>query len=273
MSEKLIDVHSQHQTQLLNNNQFQVKLVDANAGNESLFIAYSKTYNQFKEINKTLGELIEKEAKLKADQDYFQFQYDELEAIKLDNIHEDELKEELDVLNNSEEIKSHLTQSLSILEDEMGVVSQLKSSESLLLKIGSTGKKIGELKDRITSVLIELQDITSDMEDTNEAIVFDQERIDELSDKLITINSLHQKHRTKNIQDLVEIRNRLEENLLLVSGFDEEKLKLETQKNALLKKLTTQAKAITESRIAVAPKIEIEINLLVLLLKELLLYI
>lgn len=260
LSEKLIDVHSQHQTLLLNSNQFQLKLVDTNASNQVIYNSYLETFNAYKETERELNILIGKEAKLKADQDYFQFQFDELEGVNLEALEEEALKEELDLLNNSEEIKSQLTQSISTLEDEMGVISQLQSVEHSLVKIANSGKKIGELQERLTSALIELQDILSDMRDTDEGIVFDQTRIDGLTDQLNTLYNLHQKHRTQSVSELIEIKTKLEANLVLATGVDSEKERLQGLKNKLFDELTHRAKALTDSRRAVISAIEEEVG-------------
>lgn len=260
LSEKLIDVHSQHQILLLNSNQFQLKLVDTNASNEVIYASYLETFNAYKETEKELSLLVEKEVKLKADQDYFQFQFDELEGINLEGLEEEELKEELDLLNNSEEIKSQLIQSISTLEDEMGVISQLQSVENSLVKIANSGKRIGELQERLTSALIELQDILSDVRDTNEEIVFDQARIDELTGQLNTLYNLHQKHRTQSVSELIEIKTKLESNLLLATGFDSEKERLQNIKNELFSELTHKANELTDSRKAVVSTIEKEVE-------------
>ena len=262
LSEKLIDVHSQHQTLLLNNNQFQLKLIDTNAGNHLLFNSYKLAFEKYKKTEKELEELLDKESRLKVDQDYFQFQFDELDKMGLEGVKEEEIKEELELLTNSEEIKTHLTQSISILENDLGGMYQLKSIESLLSKIAGSGKTIGELHARFASLLIELEDILSDLESTNENIVFDQERINDLSGLLDALNNLHLKHRTQSIEELIEVKSKLEKNLLLVTGFDSEKIKLQENKKIALEELIQQGALLSTSRKKVIPIIEKEVKLM-----------
>lgn len=260
LSSRLIDVHSQHQTLMLNSNSFQLELLDANANNIELLDSYKSIYIDYQDVVNQLSQLKNKEAKLKADSDYFQFQFNELDALNLENINEDELTEELDLLNNAEEIKSNLTQSIHLLDDENGIVSKLMLLENSLLKIANTSKKTEELRTRINSILIEIQDIQSDMEDMNDSVVFDQNRIEELTDKTNGLISLHEKHHTTSVEQLLDKKSTLEENLLLANNFDLEIEKLEENKDKLEIKLNSISAKITKSRKTIIPVIEKEIE-------------
>ena len=260
LSSRLIDVHSQHQTLMLNSNSFQLELLDANANNIELLDSYKSIYIDYQDVVNQLSQLKNKEAKLKADSDYFQFQFNELDALNLENINEDELTEDLDLLNNAEEIKSNLTQSIHLLDDENGIVSKLMLLENSLLKIANTSKKTEELRTRINSILIEIQDIQSDMEDMNDSVVFDQNRIEELTDKTNGLISLHEKHHTTSVKQLLDKKSTLEENLLLANNFDLEIEKLEENKDKLEIKLNSISAKITKSRKTIIPVIEKEIE-------------
>ena len=260
LSEKLIDVHSQHQTLLLNTNEYQLSIVDANAKNSELKTQFGEVYRSYKSISKEVSELKEKEAKLKTDLDYFQFQFDELDSLNLDSIDEDGIKEELDLLNNAESIKQSFNKSYELFDNELGVISQLKQVESELSSVANSSKKLEELYERFNSVLIEIEDIKSEIETTNEDIVFDESRIEELTDKVNGLFSVHQKHRTSSIQELIEVRDRIESNLLLASNFDNEIEKLEKEKEAILSNLKMIGERLSESRLKVFPKIEKSIN-------------
>ncbi|MEN8928911.1 MAG: DNA repair protein RecN [Flavobacteriales bacterium] len=260
LSENLIDVHSQHQTLLLNDSNFQLKLIDTNANNSGLLTTYSSFYAKYILVSKELESLREQEQKLKADSDYFQFQYNELEEVNLENLQEDELQEELDLLNNAEEIKYNFTHTINLLDSETGVVSQLKEAENLLLKISGTSNKTREIQERVTSLVLELQDIQNEIEETNEDVIFDQERINVLTETLNQVNSLHQKHRTNSVQELIEIKGKIEANLLLVNNFDGEIEKLEAQRKMLSTELESASLLLTKSRKSVIHSIENEIK-------------
>ena len=262
LSEKLIDVHSQHQTLLLNKNSFQLLVIDSNAKNESILNEYSTIFKKYNSVSKELTNLKEKEAKMKGDLDYFQFQFNELEEANLENSNEEELENELMLLNNTEEIKLNLSNSIGLIDSENGVVIQLQEIENYLAKIANTSKQTRELNQRISSVLIEIQDIQNEAESLNESVVYNPERIEIISENLNQIFSLHQKHRTNSVQELIEIKNQLEKKLVMVSGFDLAIKKLENKQNDLLNSLKKIGIKLTNSRKKIIPQIEKNIKTL-----------
>jgi len=260
LSEKLIDVHSQHQTLLLNTSEYQLGIVDANAKNESLRTAFLEEFGKYKKLKTALEELQEQESKLKADLDYYQFQFDELAAINLEQIHEEEMQEELDLLNNAEYIKVSFNKAFELLDNEMGIISQLQEVSHSLSSVSESSKKTKEIFERIHSTLIELEDIKSEIEETNEEIVFDSDRIEVLSETLNLLQASYQKHRTDSVQELIKKRESIEANLMLASNFDEEIQKLSTQLNDQQLVLQEVGKKLSKSRTSVCPSIETEIN-------------
>ena len=260
LSENLIDVHSQHQTLLLNDSHFQLKLIDTNANNSGLLTTYYTFYKQFTLVSNELETLKNQEQKLKSDSDYFQFQYNELEVVGLENIDENDLQEELDLLNNAEEIKFNFTNTIDLLDSDNGIISKLKEVENSLMKISSTSNKTKEIQERLSSILIDLQDVQNEIEETDEEVVFDQERINLLTEKLNVINNLHQKHNTNSVSELIEIKEKIENNLLLVNNFEIEIEKLEAQKVSILKELNSASTLLSKSRKSVVASIEKEMK-------------
>lgn len=260
LSEKLIDVHSQHQTLLLNTNEYQLSIVDANAKNYELKKEFKLEFEVYKKLKSELENLKEKEAKLKSDLDYFQFQFDELDALNLEGVHQEEMQEELDLLNNAEFIKASFNKAFELLDNELGIISQLQDVSHSLSSVSDSSKKTKEIYERIQSSLIELEDVKSEIEETNEDIVFDSDRIEVLTEKLNLLQAAFQKHRTESVSELIEVRNGIEENLVLASNFDSEIEKLSgkvTESYTLVEK--TGGK-LTKSRTAVFKSIESEIN-------------
>lgn len=260
LSEKLIDVHSQHQTLLLNTNEYQLSIVDANAKNKELLSEFREEFEVYKELNSELTELKEKETKLKSDLDYFQFQFDELDALKLETIEQEEMQEELDLLNNAEFIKASFNKAFELLDNELGIISQLQEVNHSLSSVSESSKKTKEIFERIQSSLIELEDVKSEIEETNEDVVFDSDRIEMLTETLNFLQAAFQKHRTKSVSELIEVRNGIEENLVLAANFDSEIEKLTENVNTSLKLVEKTGGKLTKSRTAVFKSIESEIN-------------
>ncbi len=260
LSEKLIDVHSQHQTLLLNTNEYQLSIVDANAKNLELRKKLKIEFETYKKLNSQLEELKEKEAKLKSDLDYFQFQFDELDALNLEGLNQEEMQEELDLLNNAEFIKASFNKAFGLLDNEAGIVSQLQDVSNSISSVSDSSKKTREIYERVQSALIELEDVKSEIEETNEDIVFDSDRIEVLTEKLNLLQAAFQKHRTESLSELIELRNRIEENLMLASNFDAEIEKLSNKVAESFKLLEKTGKKLTQSRVSVFKTIETEIK-------------
>lgn len=260
LSEKLIDVHSQHQTLLLNTNEYQLSIVDANAQNEETKKEFKSQYGVYKSLCSELESLKKKESKLKSDLDYFQFQFDELDALNLEEIHQEEMQEELDLLNNAEFIKASFNKAFDLLDNELGIISQLQDVSHSLSAVSGSSKKTKEIFERIQSSLIELEDVKGEIEDTNEDIVFDTDRIELLTEKLNLLQALFQKHRTDSVKELIELRNGIESNLMLASNFDSEINKLESKVAESTKSLEKIGGKLTKSRTSVFASIEREVN-------------
>jgi DNA repair protein RecN (Recombination protein N) len=129
LGEKLIDVHSQHASLEINDEEFQLLVIDTVAGNQNLLSNYRKVYKSYKKAQNQLKDLISQSEQSKADLDYFQFQFDELEKAKLIAGEQVELVKELDALSHAEDIKKNLLNAISILsESEPSAIAQIKEA-------------------------------------------------------------------------------------------------------------------------------------------------
>jgi DNA repair protein RecN (Recombination protein N) len=262
LSEFLIDVHSQHQTLVLGKSLFQLTVLDALAKNDSLLVEYKMHYAGYKTIDKEIKKVQEENQKLKADLDYFQFQFDELATANLDGLDEEELEDELNTLNSSEDIKRSLKTSINLLDDEKGVLSQLSDIEHALSTVSNKNKKVEMLLGRVGSIKIELKDVLSEQEDIEEHIVYDEERINELSEQYQLLTVLYKKHNVTNVAQLQEVSSTIEEKILNVTSFEEKLNELMQQRTGALKQLNDVSVKLSKSRKAVMPTLEQEIKTL-----------
>ena len=228
---KLIDIHSQHQTLMLNNHSFQLTIVDAFTSHDSLLSKYnwsSKRWNQKKLLLKQLNS---QSISQKNDQDYKSFLLNELENARLHSVGElNELEEELNVLENAEEIEQKLNASIYHTQlSEHAVLTQLSNIILLLLSIGSNHDNINTLANRIESIRIELNDIVSDLESILEKTEHNPEKINILSQRIGTINTLLRKHQFIQVEQLIELPTKLESSLNSAQSFEEELSVLEKE--------------------------------------------
>ena len=253
----LIDIHSQHQNLELNNQLFQIMVVDICAGNKNLLIQYRE---KFKEYKKTVAELAEAEdraLKSKADLDYFQFQFEQLQQAALIENEQEILEKELEILTHAEEIKSGLTNTIDLLNgDDNSTVIRVKNALSQISRIKSFLPEGEELHKRLDSVYFEVKDIAEEAGIIAEKIDHDPSRAVFINERLDLIYSLQQKHRVSGIDELISLRDYFETKILAVSSNEEDIIRLKQLKELNYSEVCSLAKGLSEARISVIPSIE-----------------
>jgi DNA repair protein RecN (Recombination protein N) len=264
LGERLIDIHSQHQTLSLNGADFQLSVVDAFAKHEDVLTEYKSEFKNYKSLEKQLNELIERESQAKKDLDYFQFQFNELEDANLKAGEQTEMEQELETLNNAEDIKLNLSKAaFSLAGGEQNLLSSFNEIKAILNSLSKFKPEIAELNTRINSAYIELKDISNELESLEQEIVYDPKRIELLNEKLDSIYRLQQKHQVKTIEELIAIKEELSNKLLDFSSLETEIQKTKAALEQSTKTLTSKSKTLSDNRKKVIPKIEKEIaNLL-----------
>lgn len=245
----ILDIHSQHQTLTLKNSDFQLSLLDVMCASQDCKNDYRQEYGIYKKHKAELHDLEERERKDKADLDYHQFLFNELQQVQLQDGEQEELEQEQKLLANAESIKSNLMAVVVACDDsEDAVVSRLQSCKSLLAKVADYHSSIGEVYTRFDSCLIELRDIISEIESIDSEIQYSPQRQEEVNQRLDAIYRLQTKHGVNTIAELLEIQNQLDDKLQIVSSLDG---KIEEARKALAlseKKLGTLAKQLTALR-------------------------
>lgn len=261
LSTHLVDIHSQHESLLLGDENFQMALVDSFAGHHALLHQYYEKYGEYHQIQSEYNQFISHAEKAKSDLDYLQFQYDQLEALKLNEGEQEELEEELEKLNHAEEIKLNLSKSLQLLtEEEFSVISNLKEAKNALNTIAKYLKESEDLNQRMESAYIELQDISHEIEQLNESIEYDPARIEFIRERLDSIYAQQQKHKVATVGELLQIKTDLETQIENITSFDfrsdELKKKLTVKKDELIQ----LAQQISENRKQIIPDLEQKIT-------------
>jgi DNA repair protein RecN (Recombination protein N) len=260
LGERLIDIHSQHQTLSLNGADFQLSVVDAFAKHEDVLIEYKTEFKNYKSLEKQLNELIERELQAKKDLDYFQFQFNELEDANLKAGEQVGMEQELETLNNAEDIKLNLSKAaFSLAGGEQNLLSSFNEIKAILNSLSKFKPEIAELNTLINSAYIELKDISNELESLEQKIVYDPKRIELLNEKLDSIYRLQQKHQVKTIDELITIKDDLSNKLLDFSSLETEILKTKAALELSTKTLTSKSKTLSDNRKKVIPKIEKEI--------------
>ena len=253
---RLIDVHSQHQTLQVSDQQFQFQLLDAVANNESKLASYQRGLSSYTLEKKRLEEiqLAQREATLQYD--YNAHLYNELLEAKLIEDEQELLEEKLEKINNVEEIKQNLSEALQLATDDtIGIQNLLYSLEQKLAKISMYSKEYQELSDRISSVKIELVDIIGEIETANESVDFNPSEADQLNDRLQLIYNLQKKHYVNSISELLSIQSTLSEKVSRVENSEQLLAEQEAIVEEIANKLDIIALKISDARNKIIPKL------------------
>lgn len=261
LSKFLVDIHSQHETLILNTSQFQIQVLDSYASLISKVANFKKKYFEMRNIEKALNKKIDEYTNNKSDINYYQFQYDELDKANLVIGEQEDSESELDVLNHAEEIKITLNQINLVLSlNEDNIVNQLTQIESKLAKTSTVHQKLEELRERIKSTIIELDDVSSESEKLDNEIEYSPERTNELNERLDLIYKLEQKHKVSTIEELLDVKRNLEEQISSIETSENDIERLRKELDESKSSIYKLAEELSKHRKSAIPKIENKIK-------------
>ena len=261
LGEQLVDIHSQHQNLLLQKEDFQLNVVDIIAQDSAQVKKYQAAYQAYKKADEKLKLLKEEIEKNKENEDFLRFQCKELEDARLTKGEQEQLEQEYETMSHSEDIKTALFQTDNLLSGEDGsVLEKLKEATHQLQDIQDVYPEVKELAERMDSSYIELKDVAQEVNSQIDNVDFDPARLDEINNRLDTLNSLQQKFHVEDVEKLIETYNKLKEQLSHIDNSDEDLEELEKEVNKLKSKAKEQALNLTTIRTKAAKKVEEEMK-------------
>ena len=253
---QLMDIHSQHQTLQLSDQEFQFQLLDVMAGNQAKLDSYQRGLKQYQSEKKKLQTLLQNQREANQQYDYNLHLFNELEEANLQEDEQEGLEEQLEKINNVEEIKLNLSEALQITQDEqIGIQNSLNTLENRLSRIASFSKEYEELSSRITSLKIELDDITVELENEHDTVDFDPQKAEELNDRLQLIYNLQKKHYVSSNAELLQIWEELSEKVAVVENAEHLIHEQENRVAEVAKKLDDLAQKTSKARAGVIGKL------------------
>jgi len=257
----LVDLHQQFDTLELGDSDFQREVLDALANNENTLTAYQKIFQQWQLAGKELAILQEQKAAFHKELDYHQFLFNELSELGLKENELEDLDNELKLLSNAEGIKTTLNKVyFDLKESEQPVVQQLKQLVNQLHGFASYHPDLHAVIERMQSAQIELQDIAEEVDRINDAVHFDEKRIEWINQRLMDGYKLIKKHGVQTTQQLLDIQKDLEEKLQAVLNMDETILTKEKQVEALFAEANTLAETLSKARHKQVKPLEENVN-------------
>lgn len=261
LSSRLIDIHSQHETMLLRDKQFQMSMLDHFAGDSGLLQSCRTRWERLTGLKNDLDEVNANLSRTNAEKDYNQAQFERLDSAHLKDGELEELETEQKQLANAEEIKSSLYQVENYFspsgddahDDRMSIDSMLKDSSRILDKLSSYIPSASALSERIESARLELDDVLSEVSDLESGTEISDERLQEVEERLSLLYDLLKKYSCTQVSELIELRDRLSESLADTSVLEARKSALEKEIREAEKDLADACSDLHDARAKAVP--------------------
>lgn len=261
LSSRLIDIHSQHETMLLRDKQFQMSMLDHFAGDSGLLQSCRTRWERLTGLKNDLDEVNANLSRTNAEKDYNQAQFERLDSAHLKDGELEELETEQKQLANAEEIKSSLYQVENYFspsgddaqDDRMSIDSMLKESSRILDKLSLYISSVSALSERIESARLELDDVLSEVSDLEAGTEISDERLQEVEERLSLLYDLLKKYSCTQVSELIELRDRLSESLADTSVLEARKSALEKEIGEAEKDLAAACSDLHEARSKAVP--------------------
>lgn len=248
LAEQLIDIHSQNSITSLLHAGFQLSALDSFAGIHGEVAMFGKQFGLLTSKKKELNRLLDEEATAAREQDFYRFQVEELEAARLVDGEQESLEEELKLLSHAEEIKQRLTAAGVTMNNERGLLDMLNGLLQEIKPVKNYYADISAVHGIIENCYLELKEAARDMEDVNEKLDVDPQRLSELNQRLDLINALQQKHRVGSIAQLLAVKADFEARLNRHTTMGEQIEALKGEITEIEARLKSTAKTLSAKR-------------------------
>ena len=261
LSMNLIDIHSQNEKQLINQESYQFLIIDSFAKNNYILNDYKIFMNEYNLIKDELENLKKKRFELNESFEYKKFIYDELLNANLPENYEDDIEYKYRELSNVEEIKENLRKSISLLENEqIGLINKLIEFRNIIKDLNQSSNKYLKVKERTDFIYYELIDFLEDFNKRIENLDLYPEELLTLENRINEINTLLNKHKLKKVLELIDLRDELRKEIEKNENIDQHILSVKKKKRDLETKLNNLSREISKKRKAVIPSIESDLK-------------
>ncbi len=261
LGERLVDIHSQHQNLLLQKEDFQLSVVDIIAGDAPLLGQCRAAYERYVAAQRDYAAFQERCEKARANEDFLRYQHAELDRAALQPGEQEDLERRSTLLSHAEGVKGALYRAATALSgDEGGCLSALSEATDALRAIEAVYPDVKELADRLDTAYIELKDIASDVDGRKDSVDYDPAELEQINDRLDTLNTLLHKHHAATVEELIRTRDELARQLDGIDGGDERLAALKERVTEALADYRAVAGRLTAVRKKAAEQVQREMK-------------
>ena len=257
LKKHLVEIHHQGEAENLYLESFQLDLIDTMAGAQGQLIKYRGDFTHWQKLIKERQELVDLRQRALQEEDYQNFILNELTALDLDQIDQDDLEQQQNLLTHQELIQN-VIQEVSVIvgQDDLGLMDQLTKVRQRLSQIDGVTQDLGQLSERIEAMRIELADIQSSLDRQLDRIEHDPQQAQNIENLLDGLYRLQKKHGMDRVEDLIDLRENLSQRLSDSSQTDDRIAVLTAEIDRIYADLNEQANLIHQTRLAAIPKLE-----------------
>ena len=267
LTEQLVDIHIQDETQNLLNKFFFCEILDELAKQTSIVKSYQSDYATYIHKQQQLLHLQQEQIRLQKEHDFISFQLNELQEAALNEDVYEQIESELGLLQNAEVIKRNLVEAYNLIDNnEYAALSQLLQANKQIGQLSSFHGALLEMHDKLTTITEDLRSMSRQITNIAEATEYNKERVVELNEKYTTINKLMQKHHVASVKELIAIQDDLQIQVTKYSSLTDDIINLEKEISQFHKNLLATAKGISKNR---AEKIKITESMVTSMLMDL----
>lgn len=250
LADTLVDIHSQHNNLLVNNENFRIDVLDLYAQNQKIREEYTKSYNSYRKSEKRLAELAELQKRQAQERSYLEYVCQELSEAKLTAGEQEQLEQQIALLSNAENIKAKLYQSLQMLaeNEEDNILHHLQLIQDNCHSISNFDKDIAELSQRVDSCLLELKDIANDLSQKENKVEVNPQELERLNERLDQLMSLEHKHHVNSDEELINLLSSSEAQLAAMTENDGQLKQCEKECKELYSETFDLAQQLSHSR-------------------------
>jgi len=249
LTEQLVDIHAQGETQNLLDKFFFCEILDELSKQTAIVKDYQTSFNLYKQKQQRLHSLQEEQIRLQKEFDFISFQLNELTEASLNEEEFESIESELGLLQNAEVIKRNLADAYNLMDgNEFAAFTQLLQANKQIGQLANFHDSLLDMHDKLSMITDDLKDITKQITNIADATEYNEERVNELTEKQTTINKLLQKHHFSEIKDLILLQEELQEKVNAYANSSEEIVRLENEIIKDKKTLFATAQRISKNR-------------------------
>jgi DNA repair protein RecN (Recombination protein N) len=267
LTENLVDLHQQFDTLDIHSVNFQLRMIDALAGNGPLLKTYQQGYRQYSADKRRLEDMIKRSASGAKEMEFMRFQLEELQNATLVDGEQELLENELNKLSNAEGIKRTFGAAYNLLtEAEVNITNQLLELSRSMGAVKKLSPELGALGAQLDGILAEVQEFAKACDRIAEQTEYEPRRIDEINERLNTLYKLQKKHALNDVSALLQLQEDLERQ---TSGFTDLGSAIADLEQTIAKQeasLRKEAATLSDRRKSIAPDFEQKVKEMLTLL-------